>query len=341
MGTERHESRRIDNQLRGRAGRQGDPGKSRFYVSLEDDLMMRFGGDRIQAIMNRMGWEEGTAMDGGLISRSIETAQKRVEDMHFESRKHVTDYDDVMNKQRQVIYALRNKVLHHDGIRDEILAIIEDLIEELVTSVCIMDQKPLDWDLEDLKKKYQFLTNVPLELPEDMQLDVDAIFGIVHEEARSLYLAQVTEKDTRLSGLISLSSGENPKVEFEHSIPSYEQIEQRTLLEGLDHFWNAHIQDMEELRDGIGLRGYAQQNPLYEYQREGFVLFQQMLGQFKEAVARKLYYEEIVHPELIVRAIEEEEARRHKLEMQRHEIHDPTLADASPSEPSAGGNKDR
>ena len=114
MGTERHESRRIDNQRRGRSGRQGDPGRTQFYISLEDDLMKRFGGERIQAIMSRMGWEEGVAIDGNMISRSIETAQKRVEAYHFESRKHVTEYDDVMNKQRQVIYNLRNKVLNND-----------------------------------------------------------------------------------------------------------------------------------------------------------------------------------------------------------------------------------
>ena len=156
MGTERHESRRIDNQLRGRAGRQGDPGTSRFYVSLEDDLMMRFGGDKIQKIMNTVGWEDGEAIGGRIISHSIETAQKRVEAMHFESRKHVTEYDDVMNKQRQVVYNLRHKILLDEGVRPEVLSMLEDLIEEVVVGVCEEGARPADWKFEEIEKRFTF-----------------------------------------------------------------------------------------------------------------------------------------------------------------------------------------
>ena len=331
IGTERHESRRIDNQLRGRSGRQGDPGASRFYISLEDDLMMRFGGDRIQAIMNRLSWEEGTAMEGGIISRSIETAQKRVEDMHFESRKHVTEYDDVMNKQRRVVYSLRKKILLREGIREEVYGVLDDLAEDLVMEVCHSDKRPMEWELKLIGERFTFLTNRPLKEFDTIPLEQQAIYDFVCAELRQLYDAQMIDKGAKLSGLISLATGEGSRIQFEHDIPSYEQMEQRTLLEALDHFWNQHIQDMEELRDGIGLRGYAQQNPLYEYQKEGFILFQQMIGLYKEAVCRKLFFEEVIDPAALVEAIEREDEKRRKREETIQTFHQPTLADAGAS----------
>jgi preprotein translocase subunit SecA len=337
IGTERHESRRIDNQLRGRSGRQGDPGASRFYISLEDDLMMRFGGDRIQAIMNRLSWEEGTAMEGGIISRSIETAQKRVEDMHFESRKHVTEYDDVMNKQRRVVYSLRKKILLRDRIREEIYGILDDLAEDIVIDVCSSDKKPMEWELATIGERFTFLTNRSLKEFDTIPLEQQAIYDFVCGELRQLYDAQMADKETKLSGLISLATGEGSRIQFEHDIPSYEQMEQRTLLEALDHFWNQHIQDMEELREGIGLRGYAQQNPLYEYQKEGFTLFQQMIGLYKEAVCRKLFFEEVIDPAALVEAIEREDEKRRKRDEAMQTFHQPTLADAGASSDGPAG----
>lgn len=296
---------------------------------------MRFGGDRIQAIMNRMQWEEGTAMEGGLISRSIETAQKRVEDMHFESRKHVTEYDDVMNKQRKVIYSLRNKVLLGEGIREEVHGMLDDLAEDMVMAVCSAEKKPMEWDLDELREKFKFITGHELTGFDNLSLEQQAVYDFVCSELRGLYDSRVADKEERLSGLISLASGESPRIQFEQGIPAYDDIEQRTLLEALDHFWNQHIQDMEELREGIGLRGYAQQNPLYEYQKEGFVLFQQMVGHFKEAVCRKLFFEEVIDPKALIEAIEQEEEKRRQREQSFQTLHEPTLADAGSSNDSA------
>lgn len=331
IGTERHESRRIDNQLRGRAGRQGDPGASRFYVSLEDDLMMRFGGDRIQAIMNRLGWEEGVAIDGALISRSIENAQKRVEGMHFESRKHVTEYDDVMNKQRQVVYNLRYKILMKEGIRDEILSMVDDLVEELVLEVCDEQKRPIDWDIEELKKRFAFYFNHELVIPDEVQLERQKIFDLLREEARTVYLVRAEEKQKRLQALAEVANSEQSKILFEEEIPDYTSLEQKTFLEALDHYWNLHLQEMDELREGIGLRGYGQKNPLYEYQREGFLLFQQLLAALREVVVRKLYFEEILDVNVLLAAIEAEEQRRESLERDMTLIHESTLPD-KPSE---------
>ncbi len=341
IGTERHESRRIDNQLRGRSGRQGDPGASRFYISLEDDLMLRFAGDRIQAIMNRMQWEEGTAMEGGLISRSIETAQKRVEDMHFESRKHVTEYDDVMNKQRRVIYTLRNKILLCEGIRDEIHSMLEDIAEDLVMAVCTADKKPMEWDLNNLRERFTFITNHPLEGGDTIQLEQQVVYDWVYGALRTLYDEQVRQKEEKLAGLVSLATGDAPRIQFEQQIPSYADIEQRTLLEGLDHFWNQHIQDMEELRDGIGLRGYAQQNPLYEYQKEGFILFQQLMANLREGVCRKLFFEEVIDPAALIEAIEQEEEKRRRREGAIQTVHESTLADAGGADVDGEGEKSK
>lgn len=327
IGTERHESRRIDNQLRGRAGRQGDPGASRFYVSLEDDLMMRFGGDRIQAIMNRLGWEEGVAIDGALISRSIENAQKRVEGMHFESRKHVTEYDDVMNKQRQVVYNLRYKILNKEGIRDEILSMVDDLVEELVLEVCDEQKRPIDWDIDELKKRFAFYFNHELVIPDDIQIERQKIFDFLREEARTIYLVRAEEKQQRLAALAEVANSEQSKILFEEEIPDYSSLEQKTFLEALDHYWNLHLQEMDELREGIGLRGYGQKNPLYEYQREGFLLFQQLLAALREVVVRKLYFEEILDVNVLLAAIEAEEQRRESLEKDLTLIHESNLPD--------------
>jgi preprotein translocase subunit SecA len=176
MGTERHESRRIDNQLRGRSGRQGDPGETRFYISLEDDLMVRFQGERLQQLMLRMGWEEGMALDHSLMSRTIEGAQKRVEAMHFDSRKHVTEYDDVMNKQRQVIYNLRSRVLNNENIREEIYELIDDLLEQSIQQHCDPRQKPVEWPLDALVERYEFLFGRKFAFSETIVLDQQVLF---------------------------------------------------------------------------------------------------------------------------------------------------------------------
>ncbi|MBN8548791.1 MAG: preprotein translocase subunit SecA [Deltaproteobacteria bacterium] len=325
IGTERHESRRIDNQLRGRAGRQGDPGKTRFYVSLEDDLMMRFGGERIQTLMKRLGWEEGIAIDGRLISRSIESAQKKVEAFHFDSRKHVTEYDDVMNKQRQVVYNLRNRVLSNEGVREEVLTMADDLLEEAVLGICNSEVKPRDWNLKQLSERYEFLFKSTCSLPNSSEQQV--IFDSLRKQARDLYADRVPKLSAKLSELESLSSNEAMPIRVQISRSEDKPfdlttIEQDTILETLDHLWNIHLQMMDHLREGIGLRGYGQKNPLHEYQKEGFLLFQRMLDGTKEAIVRKLYYYEVPEARELLAHIQAEQKRREALEQQMRLIHD-------------------
>jgi preprotein translocase subunit SecA len=323
MGTERHESRRIDNQLRGRSGRQGDPGESRFYISLEDDLMVRFQGERLQQLMLRMGWEEGMALDHSLMSRTIETAQKRVEAMHFDSRKHVTEYDDVMNKQRQVIYNLRNRALKNDHIREEVLDMIDDLLEAAVTRCCDERVKPVDWPLEELTQRFEFLFGRKFAFPSDMLLDRQAIFDALRTSARAMYTEHVAVQSGKLQGLqqIGVSPQLNRGFVGEGVAVGFELIEQDTLLEGVDYFWRHHLQEMDHLREGIGLRGYAQKNPLYEYQKEGFVLFQQMLEELKESVVRRLCYHDVPPVEEVIKHIEEERRKHAERESQMKMVH--------------------
>lgn len=341
IGTERHESRRIDNQLRGRAGRQGDPGKTRFYVSLEDDLMMRFGGDRIQMLMKRLGWEEGIAIDGKLISRSIESAQKKVEAFHFDSRKHVTEYDDVMNKQRQVVYNLRNKVLSNEGVREEVLTMADDLLEDTVLSICSDDMKPKDWPLDQITDRFEFLFKEKCTLPGSA--DRQVIFDNVRKQAREIYARRVPELSARLSELESLSANEAMPIRVQISRSEDKPfdvttIEQDTILETLDHLWNIHLQMMDHLREGIGLRGYGQKNPLHEYQKEGFLLFQRMLDATKEAIVRKLYYYEVPEARELIAHIQAEQKRREALEQQMRLIHDSPQESAEPEAAAAATN---
>ena len=327
LGTERHESRRIDNQLRGRAGRQGDPGMSRFYVSLEDDLMKRFGGEKITQMMGKLGWKEGYAIDGRMISRSIESAQKKVERYHFESRKHVTEYDDVMSKQREVVYNLRNRALHKSGLRDEVESMIDDLAEDAVLQVCDDRTKPTSWNLGQISDRIKFLFNRDYEVPKDIKLNAQDIFDDVREFAGNEYKKLVADQSAALSQVqsdhlqdsdlkISLSEFSTKAFDFEFST-----VEQDTILENLDRFWNQHLQEMDSLKEGIGLRSYGQKNPLHEYQKEGFSLFSGMLDNLKEAVVRHLFYFNASELAKVVQHFEEERKRRAALESQIRTTH--------------------
>jgi len=321
IGTERHESRRIDNQLRGRAGRQGDPGASRFYVSLEDDLMKRFGGERLQAIMTRMGWEEGLAMDSRVLSRAIENAQRKVEGFHYESRKHVTEYDDVMNKQRQVIYNLRARILLESDIREEIRGALDDVLEEVIFSLCDEKQKAVNWDLDALREQFLFLTGSELTLPDEIELSQQTLYDFVREEAWKRYNEQLGAHSEKLHAIgalpISISISRDSEKPLEFST-----VEQDTFLETLDYFWNQHLKDMDHLREGIGWRGYGQKNPKHEYQREGFILFQSMLHRLRQNVIRKLFYYQIPTAEELMAHYEQEQARRAQIEEQMNMVHE-------------------
>lgn len=285
IGTERHESRRIDNQLRGRSGRQGDPGSSRFYVSLEDDLMKRFGGERLQNLMLRMGMAEDEPLEGRIVSRAIENAQTRVEGYNFDIRKHLLEYDDVMNKQREVIYTERNRALEGKGVREQLNTYVDDLFEELTLSVCEENKKPATWNLGYLKDQFRFLTSK--ELSQELPLNAQEIFDLLRSQARQLYQNQVE------------SIGEE---QFSH-------LEQHIYLQSVDHYWKMHLLEMDHLKEGINLRGYAQKNPLHEYQKEGFLMFQRMIRAVKVDILRKLLAVRILS-DAEVKALEEAEARK-------------------------------
>jgi preprotein translocase subunit SecA len=318
LGTERHESRRIDNQLRGRAGRQGDPGTSRFHVSLEDDLMIRFAGERVQQLMSMIGWEEGLALDSRLISRRIEEAQKRVEGMHFESRKYVTDYDDVMNRQRQVVYNERLKIFQAEELDAECHEMIDDVLEELVLASS-GEEKGSSFEQERFIKGYEHLFNSPFVLKLGIGKSSQAYFDEGRAQVKSLYATRKEALNAKLDSLRSVAeehARENPEAPLilAEEFSDLTAIERRTMLEVLDHSWNQHLHLMDELREGIGLRGYGQKNPLHEYQAEAFLLFQQSLNLYKETVLRRIFYLEIIDAETLIASLKAELKRREEIE---------------------------
>jgi preprotein translocase subunit SecA len=268
IGTERHEARRIDNQLRGRAGRQGDPGSSRFYIGLDDELMRIFAGERIAGLMERLGIDEDTPIEHNLVTRQIEGAQKKVEQYHFDVRRHVLEYDDVMNVQRKVIYAERRKVLEGQGLRENVLDMIERLVAAEAQQACAKDVHPEDWDLEGLVERLAVL--------------VPAVGEVDPESLRGAKADDVEEH------LVALGIEAYEKKEAELGPEVMREIERLVLLQTIDRKWIDHLHNMDALREGIGLRAYAQTSPLIEYQREGYDLFQQTLAAIQEETVRVL-----------------------------------------------------
>jgi preprotein translocase subunit SecA len=273
IGTERHEARRIDNQLRGRAGRQGDPGSSRFYVALDDELMRLFAGDRIAGIMERLGIEDDVPIEHQIVTRQIENAQKKVESYHFDVRKHVLEYDDVMNVQRQVIYGERRKILLGEGLRENILDFIESLIEGTVAAFCSTEVRPEEWDLPGMLEEARSIFPLPGDLePEQFAgLPAEEVTGRLRTAALAAYEAK------------------------EQSIGSetMRELERLILLQTLDRKWIDHLYAMDALREGIGLRAYGQANPLIEYQKEGYALFNQLKNDVQEETVKFLYLVEV------------------------------------------------
>ncbi len=287
LGTERHESRRIDNQLRGRSGRQGDPGSSRFYLSLEDDLMRIFGSDRIQGLMGKLGMEEGEAIEHGMVSKAIERAQKQVEGRNFEIRKHLLEYDDVMNKQREAIYKLRRDILDgHEG-REYVIKLAEDILDAALETHCPEKLDPMDWNMPGLRT--DMLANFNLNAGE-MNLDEMGI-----EELRdSLWNAiesKYAEKETR------------------HSPEAMRSFERAIMLHAVDVAWKDHLLALDHLKEGIGLRGYGQKDPLQEYKKESFELFEMMRERVENDIIQKLFRFEPVSEEQMV----EQRARRERV----------------------------
>nr|NLJ02191.1 preprotein translocase subunit SecA [Bacillota bacterium] len=269
IGTERHESRRIDNQLRGRAGRQGDPGSSQFYVSMEDDIMRLFGSERIMGIMDRLGWEEDQVIDHPQISKGIENAQKRVESRHFEIRKQVLEYDDVMNQQREVIYGQRRGVLLDENISEQISAMFEPVFERLVQRYADEKIIPEEWDLEGLRQQYAEIVGKPLPLT------VDELGDLTPEEI--------------VQRLVGLAKEAYAQRTAEYGLDLQRQIEKVVLLQIIDQKWMNHLSAMDDLREGIGLRALAQRDPLLEYRFEAYQMFQEMVNSIQEDTISMLF----------------------------------------------------
>ncbi|HET9360824.1 MAG TPA: preprotein translocase subunit SecA [Vicinamibacterales bacterium] len=280
LGTERHEARRIDNQLRGRAGRQGDPGSSRFYLSLEDDLMRIFGSDRISGLMQRLGMEEGVPIEHGMVTRAIERAQKQVEAQNFSVRKHLLEYDDVMNKQRESVYTLRREIL--DGsihlTEDELvdtrgytLALAEDILDDLVERYTGKALDVEEWDVPSLVREVSRVFGIEAKDLEALDLDskgsaeiADAIWEVVK--------GSYTRKEQMISGEL------------------LRRIERDIMLQIVDAQWKDHLYSLDHLKEGIGLRGYGQRDPLVEYKKESFALFQDMKARIEEEMVRYLFW---------------------------------------------------
>jgi len=276
IGTERHESRRIDNQLRGRSGRQGDPGSSRFYVSLEDDLMRLFGSDRIMGLMERLGWEDDQAIDHPQISRAIENAQKKVEFRHFEIRRQVLEYDDVLNKQREVIYAQRRRVLLNEDIGEHIEEIFATVFQRLADHYADEKLKKEEWDLAGLLKAYEEITGRPSTASvQDLQsLTTAEIAERLRKEAQDAYALR----------------------EHDYGPEMMRRIEKLVLLQVTDNRWMEHLREIDDLREGIGLRALGQKDPLMEYRFEAFQMFQQLVANIQEDCLKLLFRVRLVDP---------------------------------------------
>lgn len=269
IGTERHESRRIDNQLRGRAGRQGDPGASQFYISLEDDLMRLFGSERIQGIVDKLGMDDDEPIEAGLLSKSIESAQKRVEGRNFSIRKHVLQYDDVMNKQREVIYKERRRVLEGDNLREHVIGMLEGLVDEAIEIYTADAKYPEEWDLKGLEDNLHTIF-----LPK----------GSLHFEK----LEELTKEDLKGS-IMSIAEETYSRKEQEVGEERMRELERVMLLKVVDTKWMDHIDAMDQLRQGIGLRAYGQEDPVRAYQVEGFDMFDAMIKSIQEDTLRYLF----------------------------------------------------
>ena len=315
LGTERHESRRVDNQLRGRAGRQGDPGSSQFYLSLEDDLMRIFGGDRLMGMMERLGMEDDIPIEHRMVSKSIENAQKRVEGQNFDIRKNLIEYDDVMNLQRKAIYGLRRRVLGDEPMDEDVLDMIDRVVGYIVSSACPPKSAPYEWDLETLKKNMLGLFGVEIEVDskfvrvEDVE---DYVYGVV--EPRWL-----KRRDELGREHVVVGEGLVPKDQIPVTAKVTEGVHRFLLrqiyLEEIDRHWRDHLTQMDHLRDGIHLRSYGSKDPKIEYKREGHELYESMMREIDFNVLEKLFHVRLVSPEEMRREVERQ--RRAAQAMQR------------------------
>jgi preprotein translocase SecA subunit len=295
VGTERHESRRIDNQLRGRAGRQGDPGASRFFLSLEDDLLRIFGADRIQGLMTRLGMEEGEPIEHRMITRAVANAQSKVEGHHFDVRKHLLEYDDVMNKQREVVYAQRRDVLGGEALKEQALEMADGLVENLVNGYAPSNLPAAEWDwaaLDDLVFS-RFNMRLNLSDQERAEIDADRLEAMLRERVHASYEQRET--------------GFTPEI--------MRQLEKVVMLQTIDQLWKDHLLSMDHLREGVSLSGYGQRNPLTEYQKEGFAMFEAMMNRIHEESVQKLFTVQLSREEDIAALEQRRRQQQSQIEM--------------------------
>jgi preprotein translocase subunit SecA len=291
IATERHESRRIDNQLRGRSGRQGDPGSSRFYLSLDDQLMRIFAGERVKAIMDRLKMPEGEAIEAGIVTRSIESAQRKVEGRNFDVRKQLLEYDDVANDQRKVIYQQRNDILDAQELGAQIAALREGCFTDLVRQYVPPESVEEQWDIPGLEKALADEWGIQLALQQEVQAS-----------------SAITDEDIVEKVVAAANQAFQGKVE-QIGEQNFTQFERIVLLQTLDSHWREHLAALDYLRQGIHLRGYAQKQPKQEYKREAFELFGQMLDAVKNEVTRVLMTVQVQSGEQLERAAEDMEER--------------------------------
>ncbi len=268
IGTERHEARRIDRQLRGRSGRQGDHGSSQFFLSLEDDLMRLFGSERISGIMQRLGVQEGEVITHSMVTKAIDRAQKRVEAQNFSIRKHLLEYDNVMNSQREIIYDLRNAALRSGNVREKLFEMIEELIDDVLDEFTELYGVPAEWDMEGLSAEYITIFFTPFNLTEDQEsaFTREELREYLINHAKNFYLNKATIIDP-------------------DSLAWNERV---ILLSTIDGLWREHLYEMDQLKEGIGLRGYGQRDPLIEYKREGFSIFESTIRQINSLTLKTL-----------------------------------------------------
>ena len=311
LGTERHESRRIDNQLRGRSGRQGDPGSSRFFLSLEDDLLRIFGADRLKGLMGRIGMEDGVPIEHRWISRAIENAQKKVEGHNFDIRKHLLEYDDVMNRQREVVYHRRRDLLGGLESKEEILDMAEAIVDEIVAAHADRQADPAEWNWKAIEDafhgqfhwRFNFRESAggdQIDRPEDLA-----------EIAADLVRARYEEREQAFTP------------------PVMRQVEKIVTLQTLDALWKDHLLTMDHLKEGIGLRGYAQVNPLVEYQKEGFTMFEAMMAAMQHDVVEKVFAVQTTSEQSAQRLEQEQQARQPQRVMMSHGGESRTAAPAA------------
>ena len=286
MGTERHEARRIDRQLRGRCARQGDPGSSHFYISLEDDLMRLFGSDRIVKMMERMGLEEGQELTHPWLNRSIQQAQKRVEQHNFQIRKRTLEFDDVMNKQREVIYGFRNEIIRGEDVRDRLMDIMEEVVVDKVTQLTTADSDTHEWKLRQLADWVNL--NFPIGLPE-AEIVKAADAGKEHPVAGSLFDG-LSPAQFAVCNFISdaVRRAYDVKISFENP-DALREVERFTILSAIDRLWQEHLYEMDSLRYSIGLRGYGQRDPLIEYKAEAFKIFDELMVNIKTEICHNIF----------------------------------------------------